>query len=241
MSDALMHQTSDARRTALGTLLVERGYVDQEQVHEALRVGEETGERLGEVIVRLGWVSEDDLAKVLAEQWDLRHIERSAISFDGRALRRMTREDAARLEALPIQENEEGVVVVALAEPTDARLEALRTLLGDRIDIVVVARTAIETGLRSDLLASGGAEGSEATLEQAAHGSAFDAIATALTEGVAAQLEALRGLVGDAEARHERDRREIARLEAELADRGRAVRSVQQTLREYANALEFDE
>jgi Type II secretion system (T2SS), protein E, N-terminal domain len=152
MTDSITDPATETRRTALGTLLVEREYLDQAQLDDALRIGEETGERLGEVIVRLGWVSEDDLAKVLAEQWHLRYFERSAISFDGRALRRMTREDAARLEALPIQEGDDGVVVVALAEPTEARLDALRTLLGDRIDFVVVAKTAIETGLRSELL-----------------------------------------------------------------------------------------
>ena len=156
MTDALMDQASEAKRTALGTLLIERGYIDQEQLDEALRRSAENGERLGEVIVRQGWATEDDLAKVLAEQWHLRYFERSAISFDGKALRRMSWEDASRLEALPIQENEDGAVVVAVAEPTDARLLALRELLGDRIDFVVVAKTAIETGLRSELLAKDG-------------------------------------------------------------------------------------
>jgi hypothetical protein len=156
MTDTLMDQASDAKRTALGTLLIERGYIDQEQLDEALRRSAENGERLGEVIVNLGWASEDDLAKVLAEQWHLRYFERSAISFDGKALRRMSWEDASRLEALPIQENDEGAVVVAVAEPTDARLLALRELLGDRIDFVVVAKGALETGLRSELLARNG-------------------------------------------------------------------------------------
>jgi hypothetical protein len=156
MTDTLMDQTSEAKRTALGTLLIERGYIDQEQLDEALRRSAENGERLGEVIVKLGWASEDDLAKVLAEQWHLRYFERSAISFDGKALRRMSWEDASRLEALPIQENDEGAVVVAVAEPTDARLLALRELLGDRIDFVVVAKGAIETGLRSELLSRDG-------------------------------------------------------------------------------------
>ena len=146
MTDALMDQASEAKRTALGTLLIERGYIDQEQLDEALRRSAENGERLGEVIVKLGWASEDDLAKVLAEQWHLRYFERSAISFDGKALRRMSWEDASRLEALPIQENEEGAVVVAVAEPTDARLLALRELLGDRIDFVVVAKTRDRDG-----------------------------------------------------------------------------------------------
>ena len=156
MTDTLMDQASEAKRTALGTLLIERGYLDQEQLDEALRRSAENGERLGEVIVKLGWASEDDLAKVLAEQWHLRYFERSAISFDGKALRRMSWEDASRLEALPIQENDQGEVVVAVAEPTDARLLALRELLGDRIDFVVVAKGAIETGLRSELLARNG-------------------------------------------------------------------------------------
>src|SRR5512146_597104 len=156
MTDTLLDQASEAKRTALGTLLIERGYIDQEQLDEALRRSAENGERLGEVIVKLGWASEDDLAKVLAEQWHLRYFERSAISFDGKALRRMSWEDASRLEALPIQETDEGAVVVAVAEPTDARLLALRELLGDRIDFVVVAKGAIETGLRSELLSRDG-------------------------------------------------------------------------------------
>jgi type II secretion system (T2SS) protein E len=163
MTDTLMDQTTEAKRTALGTLLIERGYIDQEQLDEALRRSAENGERLGEVIVKLGWASEDDLAKVLAEQWHLRYFERSAISFDGKALRRMSWEDASRLEALPIQENDEGAVVVAVAEPTDARLLALRELLGDRIDFVVVARGAIETGLRSELLARNGSSTVDST------------------------------------------------------------------------------
>jgi hypothetical protein len=189
MTDALLDQASEAKRTALGTLLIERGYIDQEQLDEALRRSAEDGERLGEVIVKLGWASEDDLAKVLAEQWHLRYYERSAISFDGKALRRMSWEDASRLEALPIHENDDGAVVVAVAEPTDARLLALRELLGDRIDFVVVAKTAIETGLRSELLTKDGravepAEPVETdeTLDPAAEGSgqfaAYEAMAT---------------------------------------------------------------
>jgi hypothetical protein len=157
MNDAAMEQRDEtANRTALGTLLIERGFLDSARLEEALRIGAETGERLGEVVVRMGWASEDDLAKTLAEQWRLRYVERSAISFDGDALSRMSREEATRLEALPMRVTEEGAVVVALAEPTDARFLALHELLGDRIDCVVVAKSAIDAGLRSDLLPKDG-------------------------------------------------------------------------------------
>ena len=157
MNDAAMEQRDEtANRTALGTLLIERGFLDAERLDEALRIGSDTGERLGEVVVRMGWASEDDLAKTLADQWKLRYVERSAISFDGDALSRMSREEATRLEALPMRVSEDGAVVVALAEPTDARFLALHELLGDRIDCVVVAKSAIDAGLRSDLLPKDG-------------------------------------------------------------------------------------
>ncbi len=279
MTDALMDQASEAKRTALGTLLIERGYIDQEQLDEALRRSAENGERLGEVIVRLGWASEEDLAKVLAEQWHLRYFERSAISFDGRALRRMSWEDASRLEALPIQENEDGAVVVAVAEPTDARLLALRELLGDRIDFVVVAKTAIEAGLRSELLAKDGSSvevgpveetdtvGSEgegegdgqfkayeamaastpfnvepspmfdATTEEPGANN-FDEVARTLSDGLSSQLASLRSIVLDAEARRDADGREIERLQTEIAERDETIRSMQQTLREFADSLD---
>ena len=189
MTDALMDQANEAKRTALGTLLIERGYIDQDQLDEALRRSAEDGERLGEVIVKLGWASEEDLAKVLAEQWHLRYFERSAISFDGKALRRMSWEDASRLEALPIHENEDGAVVVAVAEPTDARLLALRELLGDRIDFVVVAKTAIETGLRSELLAKDGRTAETDSVEAAEHVETGEPVETDETVPPAAEGE----------------------------------------------------
>jgi Type II secretion system (T2SS), protein E, N-terminal domain len=176
MSDAVMEHTNDSGiRTALGTLLIEAGHLDGQRLEEALRIGADTGERLGEVVVRMGWASEDDLAKALANQWHLRYVERSAISFDADALSRMSREEATRLEALPMQIGIDGAIIVALAEPTDARLLALRSLLGDRIDCVVVAKTAIDAGLRSELLAKNARTPEAAKVEEAEVAEVVDA------------------------------------------------------------------
>ena len=140
-------------RTALGTMLIDKGLIDNDRLDEALRLGTESGERLGEVLVRMNWVSEEDLALVLAEQWNLRCLERSSISFDPNALAKLSREDATTLEALPMQIAHDGSLVVAVAEPTEARLFALRSRFGDRIECVVIPKTALDVGLRSELLA----------------------------------------------------------------------------------------
>ncbi len=264
-SDDAEHSKETGIRTALGTMLIEAGFLDNSRLEEALRIGTDTGERLGEVVVRKGWASEDDLAKILAKQWQLRYVDRSAISFDENALSRMSREEATKLEALPMQVSKDGAVVVAVAEPTDARLLALRSLLGDRIDCVVVAKSAIDAGLRSKLLAGsvdGVVEakpvdrGNDLSVPTS---SDFDKVAATLSEGLTSQLASLRAIVVEAEARREQDSLEITRLTddlnqraaelsdrtaelsdrtADLSDRNEQLKSIQQTLRELANMLD---
>jgi hypothetical protein len=148
-------ETAGPGRAALGQLLVRGGHISPVQLDQALEEGSRTGERLGEVVVKRGWVSEDDIARLLAEQWGLSYVDRASIWFDANALARLSREDAQRLEALPTR-IEDGRVVAAVAEPTEHRLEALRKLLGDETVVIVVPKSALEAGLRSDLLPSRG-------------------------------------------------------------------------------------
>ena len=53
----------------LGEIFVERGMATEEQLDEALRIQSESGERLGEILVRMGVIQRLDLAGALAEQW----------------------------------------------------------------------------------------------------------------------------------------------------------------------------
>jgi Type II secretion system (T2SS), protein E, N-terminal domain len=147
----------ESGRPPLGTLLTERGFVNQAQLAEALALGTQTGARLGETVVERGWATEDDVAKLLAEQWQLGYVDRASIFFDADALGRLSREEAQRLEALPTR-IQDGHVVVAVAEPTEERLSALRAVIGEDTLVVVVPKTALDAGLRSDLLSSGNGE-----------------------------------------------------------------------------------
>ena len=153
-------------RTPLGALLVAAGFIDQDQLAEALHEGTQTGMRLGEVVVRRGWASEDDVARLLAEQWGLGYVDRASIWFDVDALGRLSREDAQQLEALPVRV-ERDRVMVAVAEPTEQRLADLRRLIGADTVVVVVPRTALEAGIRSELLTSRRPETEESAAEAA--------------------------------------------------------------------------
>jgi type IV pilus assembly protein PilB len=61
-------------RKRLGELLRDEGLVTDEQIEEALASQRKTGELLGEVLVRLGYVTEYDIAKTIVTQFGLPYI-----------------------------------------------------------------------------------------------------------------------------------------------------------------------
>ena len=156
VAEAVLPETrageAPADRIPLGRLFVNAGLLTEAQVDEALREGSQTGERLGEVVVRRGLASEEKVAQMLAEQWQLSFVDRASIWFDADALARLSREDAQRLQAMPTRV-QDGRVVVAVAEPTEQRLAALREVIADTV-VVVVPKTALDAALNSELLTS---------------------------------------------------------------------------------------
>src|SRR5438477_489067 len=115
-------------RKQLGEMLVEGGFLNPSQLQEALDEGRDTGQRLGQVVVNHGWASEEDVARLLAEQWGLDYVDRASIWFDAHALNRISREDAQRLEALPTR-IEGGRIVVAVAEPSNQQIKELKEVI----------------------------------------------------------------------------------------------------------------
>jgi hypothetical protein len=53
----------------IGSLFVERGLVSESQIRVALEIQRETGEQLGQILVKRFGVSRKELARVVAEQW----------------------------------------------------------------------------------------------------------------------------------------------------------------------------
>ncbi|MFA5039481.1 MAG: ATPase, T2SS/T4P/T4SS family [Candidatus Omnitrophota bacterium] len=58
----------------LGELLIKRGVLSQKQLDMALREHEHTGELLGKALIRLGFISEEQLLITLAEQLAIQYI-----------------------------------------------------------------------------------------------------------------------------------------------------------------------
>lgn len=71
-----------SRRIRLGESLVESGLITQAQLDEALKRRLSTGERIGEALVGLGYISERDLLRTLAADADIPFLEPRELVVD---------------------------------------------------------------------------------------------------------------------------------------------------------------
>jgi type IV pilus assembly protein PilB len=128
-------------RPQLGALLLEKGLVTTEQLDRALAERKAAGGLLGETLVRLRYIFEDELARVLAEQFGVPFVNLDTIPVDAQAARVLPRQLGESLPALPVRFTPEGGLVIAVADPTDEQLiPALQTAI--RCPIVLSIATA---------------------------------------------------------------------------------------------------
>jgi hypothetical protein len=102
----------------LGDLMVNKGLITVEQLSEALVEARESGQLVGRVLLRRRWVFEDELARTLAEQWQLPYARLSSVGVDQKVMRLLPREVGMRVEAVPVRFTEDSVLV-AFADPSD--------------------------------------------------------------------------------------------------------------------------
>jgi hypothetical protein len=137
-------------RLQLGELLIEKGLITQAQLDEALTERRLQGGLLGEALVRLGFVFEDELARTLAEQAAVPFVNLEANSVDRYAAGTLPRSLGESLPALPVRFTPEGDLVIAVADPTDETLlPRFREAINCPMVLTVAAASSIRNTWRS--------------------------------------------------------------------------------------------
>jgi hypothetical protein len=70
------------------------------------------------VLVRNGWVYEQELARALSEQWALPFVNIALVGVDASAVRLLPREVGLEAHAIPVRFID-GAIQVAFADPSD--------------------------------------------------------------------------------------------------------------------------
>ncbi len=125
-------------RPHLGSLLLRDGLLTVEQLEWALAAKQESGQRLGEIVVQHGLVPGAALARALAEQHGLAFVDLATTTPDPAAVALLPEPIARRLGALPLELSGE-TVRIGVADPTNVLAsDDLRLALGLHVELVVV-------------------------------------------------------------------------------------------------------
>ncbi|HKS96689.1 MAG TPA: ATPase, T2SS/T4P/T4SS family [Terriglobia bacterium] len=173
-------------RKSLGQFLVERGLLPAEDLEKALALQKERPDRLGKVLVDLGFVSQQTLYSILSEQLGIPRVDPEELGEIPVEASKVTPSFLRQSLLYPFRA-EDGRVLVAMADPLDAdNIRALEQLMQRRVEV----RLASEQEILKALEVSFGLEEEAASAETDALG--------AVTEGEAADIEQLRDLASEA-------------------------------------------
>jgi general secretion pathway protein E len=134
-------------RKRLGEILIERGKLDAAGLERALRLQQESGDKLGALLVSLGVVSQRDVSEALALQLGLPLIEAAGYPempiLEERVSARFLRDS----RALPLTEDEHELAL-AMADPTDMyTMNAFEMVTGRKVRPLVAIPSELDAAL----------------------------------------------------------------------------------------------
>ncbi|HUU02607.1 MAG TPA: hypothetical protein VM425_14280 [Myxococcota bacterium] len=111
------------KRIMLGELLLRAGVITEQQLMTALAEQKKWGGKLGSLLVDLNFLDEDMLVKALSKQLGLPRVDFSGLIVSREALAKLDAEFAERLQVLPISYNvSKNQLVVAMADPRNLEI-----------------------------------------------------------------------------------------------------------------------
>ena len=140
---------SEAPKQRIGELLKELKVVDEEQLSLALEEQQRTKERLGSVLVKMGFLTAEDLDYLLARQYDVAFISLEQYRLDPDVVRLIPEKYCREHKVIAVQRNR-NLLTVAMADPRDiVTVNELAFITGMKVAPVVSAEISILKALDS--------------------------------------------------------------------------------------------
>jgi type IV pilus assembly protein PilB len=131
----------------LGDLLVREKVITAEQLEQALREQGSSGTRLGAALVKLGFLSDDDVTNFLSRQYGVPAINLNYFEIDPSVVKLIPYDTAKRYQILPLS-RVGASLTIAMVDPTNVfAMDDIKFMTGFNIEPVVASETAILEGI----------------------------------------------------------------------------------------------
>ena len=124
----------------IGEVIVDLGYADRETVEHAVAAARAEGRPTGQVLVELGVLRHDQLARAVAERFGLDYIDLSVYDLDMGAVNLIRSDTAKRYQAVPVGYTDDGTLLLAMADPTNVlTIDDVAMMTGRRVKVAAAS------------------------------------------------------------------------------------------------------
>jgi len=132
----------------IGTLLLEYGLINTDDLKEGLKIKAQSGLRLGEALVKLGKVSMEDIDWVLSKQLDIPYVIVDDINVNVEILGKFPKEFLIENRALPLYETDDQISIVIEDPFNKAAIAYIEESFGKKVSLSTGSGSKIEELLK---------------------------------------------------------------------------------------------
>ena len=128
--------------------MVSAGYITDDQLKEALGIQKQSeGKRIGQVLIEMGYVTEEQMLSALANRLDMQLIDLNSYTIDPEVVKLVPKQMAEQYVMLPIgQEN--GEVILAVNDPLNLyAIEDIRQTVGMPVRTVIAQEHVLKNAI----------------------------------------------------------------------------------------------
>ncbi len=131
----------------LGDLLVKEKIITPEQLEQATKAQKEQNSRLGSALVKLGFLTDEDVTNFLSRQYGVPAINLSYFEIDPAVVKLIPFETAKRYQILPLS-RVGASLTIAMVDPTNVfAMDDIKFMTGFNIEPVVASESSILAGI----------------------------------------------------------------------------------------------
>src|SRR5438105_2760484 len=131
----------------LGDLLVKEKIITPEQLQQATKVQKESNCRLGSALVKLNFLSDEDVTNFLSRQYGVPAINLSYFEIDQAVIKLIPYDTAKRYQILPLSRVGSSLTI-AMVDPTNVfAMDDIKFMTGFNIEPVVASESSIMDGI----------------------------------------------------------------------------------------------
>jgi len=127
----------------LGEILIKESLITSEQLRQALEHQKSSGGRLGTCLMKLGFISEDEITGVLSRQYGVPSINLKFYEVDASVIKLIPHDTAVRYQIVPLS-RVGSTLTIAMTDPTNVfAMDDIKFMTGFNVEPVVASETAI--------------------------------------------------------------------------------------------------